>query len=101
MESTLLQTIRFFNSKGVNGIITRKEFLQNVSSTGQFTRDTYRMSFCRFGFLQKIGRGKYKLIKLIPETITFNNKSISYKETWFEKLFRELDEWEISKGDLK
>ena len=89
---TLLQCIRFFNSKEINEIFTRKEFMNTVSSFGHGTRDSYRMTFCRLGFLEKTGRGKYKRVKDIPDNLTLKGSSYSLKECDLSKLFRELDE---------
>ena len=91
MESTLLQTIKFFNSKEIGEIATRKEFLKVVGRSRRYTRDAYRNSLTKLGFLEIVGPGKYKLIKRIPEQLSFCKEGFYLKKSPMEKLFEELD----------
>jgi hypothetical protein len=62
------ETIKFFNTK-INQEVTRKEFFDSVNRFGRYnlnSRDTYRLLLQKAGFLESIGRGKYQVLKQIP-----------------------------------
>jgi len=62
------ETIKFFNTK-VNQEVTRKGFFNNVKRFGRYrldSRDTYRLILQKAGYLKTIGRGRYQVIKEIP-----------------------------------
>lgn len=63
------ETIKFFNTK-INQEVTRQGFFNNVKRFGIHgldSRDTYRFLLQKAGYLKTIGRGKYQVLKQIPD----------------------------------
>ena len=62
------ETIKFFNTK-INQEVTRQQFFGNVKRYGSHgidSRDKYRLLLQRAGFLERSGRGRYQILKEIP-----------------------------------
>lgn len=62
------ETIKFFNTK-VGQEFTRQEFFGRVKRFGNFSmdsRDTYRLLLQKAEYVKTVGRGRYQIIKEIP-----------------------------------
>ena len=63
------RVVKFFNERYLSNqkIVTRKELMAYAKTNSkEWTLDTDRMYLTKAGWLLHIGRGKYKIIKLIP-----------------------------------
>ena len=83
------ETIKFFNTK-INQEVTRKQFFGNIQRFGKYSldsRDTYRLILQKAGYLKTIGRGRYLIIKEIPDvSVTLMDDFVNQKSplAWFK-----------------
>jgi len=78
----------FINSKKVNEIFTRKDLLDSIYNVPMQSHETsvdiYRNNVTHLGFLEHVGRGKYKKLYNIPKQITTTqiNNALTDRNTW-------------------
>jgi hypothetical protein len=80
------ETIKYFNTK-INQEVTRREFFGNVKRFGSFSldsRDTYRLLLQKAGYLKTVGRGKYLVLKEIP------NVSLTMVENFIHQYYQPM-----------
>ena len=74
-RSTWNQFIIFCNTYNVNEKILRRDILKNVIQDGKGTIDMYRKKLTTSGYIGEVERGKYKLLKKIPDLLMSDCKS--------------------------
>jgi len=98
MESKFYTLINYLNTFKEGDIIRRFDIFFQLKPTGLIggafsTIDTYRNYLTKAGYLERVGQGKYKLIKKIPNEISVNRVVFeAYKETPISKVLRSLNE---------
>ena len=70
MKSKWALVRNYINSKEVGYIFTRKELISSISEVQATTIDCERRLLVVTKFIEHIGRGKYQLVKKIPEGMT-------------------------------
>jgi len=81
---------RFLNKHEIGEVITRPDFLYYLyqgppprNSTYGTGGDNYRRILSKMGFLEIVGRGRYKILYHIKDDITSTQiKEIAYGNTW-------------------
>jgi len=82
--------INFINTHSIGEIITRKEIIKEIETTGEkYTIDIYRRTLTRENYLERIGQGKYKLIKKIPQTLI--STANGFHEDQISKVLKEFN----------
>jgi hypothetical protein len=80
------ETIKFFNSN-VGKEVTRQQLLGNVKRFGRRSidsRDTYRLLLQKAGYLKTSGRGRYLVLKEIP------NVSLTTVENFIRQYYQPM-----------
>jgi hypothetical protein len=73
------EMIRFINYQPIDSIITRPRLARLYygyipeKTSGIKTFDEYRRLFCNLGYLERLGRGQYKVVKRIPDWLRRKN----------------------------
>lgn len=65
-KGTWLEVRTFFNTEAKDNHVTREELLDYFCMNSKDTIDQYRMLLTRFGYVEVVKRGLYKLVKQIP-----------------------------------
>ena len=70
--------LKYMSTKEIGDVFTRKELHSSILRGSTTGIDSYRLFVTNMKFLERVGRGKYKVLQKFPEYVTLE---------YFEKIF--------------